>query len=157
MSLSADIEGIDQFKASMEGFRAALFDGTALLNIASQARDRVIVRTGAGKDIYNADFTPYSKRYRKMKEDRGIDGSVVDLKLTGQMLSDISLSSEGGEAAIFFNSAESEAKAAYHNGEEADNSMPQRAFFGLSGEDKDYIEGLFNEYADRVVKEANKG
>ncbi|MBI5903913.1 MAG: hypothetical protein HZB84_10590 [Deltaproteobacteria bacterium] len=141
----------------MEGFREAFFDDTALLDIAGEARDRVLVRTDAGKDIYGAEFTPYSRRYRKMKENSGIDGSVVDLKLTGRMLSDISFSSEGGEAAVFFKSAESEAKAAYHNGEDTGDSMPQRAFFGLSGEDKDYLEGLFNEYAGRIIKETNKG
>lgn len=156
MSFSADIEGLDRFKASMEGFMAAFFDDTAFLDIAREARDRVLVRTGAGRDIYGAEFTPYSRKYRKMKENRSIDGSVVNLKLTGQMLSDISLSSDGGEAVIFFNSAQSEAKAAYQNGEETGNNMPQRAFFGLSGEDKDYLEGLFNEYADRAIKEANK-
>ncbi len=156
MNLSADIEGLDRFKAYMEGFRAALLDDTALLDIAGEARDRVLVRTDAGKDIYGAEFTPYSGNYRKMKEKRGIDGSVVDLKLTGRMLSDISLSAEGGEAAIFLNSAQSEAKAVYHNGEETGDNMPQRAFFGLSDEDKDYIEGLFNEYAGRIIKETNK-
>lgn len=157
MSFSADIEGLDRFRASMEGLRAALLDGTALMGIAGEARDRVLVRTGSGKDIYGAEFTPYSRRYREMKDRRGIDGSVVDLKLTGRMISDISLGSEGVEAAVFFKGAESEAKAARHNGEEAGSSMPQRAFFGLSGEDKDYLEGLFNEYAGRVIREANKG
>lgn len=156
MSLSADIEGLDRFKAFMEDLRDALFDDTALLDIAGEARDRVLLRTAVGKDIYGAEFTPYSGKYRKMKERKGIDGGVVDLRLTGRMLADISLSADGGEALIFFNSAESEAKAAYHNGEDTGDSMPQRVFFGLSGGDKDYLEGLLKEHADRIVADANK-
>lgn len=157
MSLSADIEGFDGLKACMESVRKAVFDDTALMDIATQARDRVLIRTAAGKDAYGAEFKPYSTQYGRTKAKRGVDWKVVDLKLTGKMLADISMSADGGEAAIFFNSAESETKAAYHNSSDPGKGRVTRFFFGLSAEDKDFLEGLFVSKLDRALKDTNRG
>jgi len=68
-----------------DNFRVDLLRQSVLDKIAELIRERVIERTLDGKDYKGHIFVEYTERYAKQK---GVSVSDVNLKLSGEMLSD---------------------------------------------------------------------
>ena len=96
----------------------------------------VLKRTAAGKDKNGQPFHPYSAEYIR-SDDFGLTGksaSNVNLRLSGDMLADLSvLSARDGRIVIGFDSEEQRAKAHGHQtGKEGSGDLPVRDFLGIS-------------------------
>lgn len=96
--------------------------------------DKIKRRTAQGLDINNEFFASYSPNYEKT--------GTVDLKITGEMLSGLSVLSTGdGFIRIGFDSSRSNDKAAYiqqPRGQKLDK-QPIRRFVGISQRDLNII------------------
>lgn len=127
-------------------FGVDLSDNSSLANQIGQAIiDKMIKRTGEGKDIWNRPLDKYSKDYIESNEFQDADKSPSDINmtLTGDMLSDIDiLSFRGNKLTIGFNESVNQKKAANHsNGV----TVPKRFFFGITGSELDDIKRMFSD------------
>lgn len=100
---------------------------------------RILTRTSQGKDVNDNGFAPYSSGYAKRK------GSYVDLFNTGAMLGAVEHKTKSEtQTDIGIYSSEEAEIASYH--EQGTDTMPQRRFIGLSGNDQDdMVETIVND------------
>jgi len=151
MSLEARMDGIDKLRDFIEDVKKNLVNRKVLESMAADAKERVLERTAAGKDVHGAPFKPYSKPYRKAREKRGLSGKRVDLKSTGEMLGDISIESspDRGLSTVYFNDGKSALKAYSHH-----EGSAGREFFGLDRAGREAVERMLEEHIGEVIKGA---
>lgn len=101
--------------------------------------DTILKRTAKGKDIDNAPFKSYSKRYVNSEEFKlaGKSKSKVNMKLLGDMLADLDIiENKGNIIKIGFTDQEEIDKAYNHlTAKSKKNKMPQRKFFGVNDDE----------------------
>lgn len=114
------------------------------LAIAQKVIDHIIERTQSGADLNGKTFKPYSSEYKESAEYKILkSGGKVNMTLTGNMLGDIDVLSDGPNTIHYgFEDPEEIAKAYRHN--TGDAGMPKREFFGVTeGEARDLIMSEF--------------
>lgn len=155
MSFDLRVEGLEDIMDSFERIRKGLVSPEMLGRMAGHAKEAVVARTLSGKDVANAPFKPYSKKYGKTREKRGVNGTVVDLRFTGEMLGDIS-ARQGplrNESMVFFSSKKSAEKARCHQAGAGRNGV-RRRFFGLNTAEKQGVEQILEEHINGIIKDA---
>ncbi|MFQ5737115.1 MAG: hypothetical protein ACE5GY_09705 [Thermodesulfobacteriota bacterium] len=154
MTLNVNVEGLEGLKGLLAEIRNDLISGEILERMAMEAKDRVLERTSTGKDFENKAFAPYSKAYGKAREKRGLPGTTVDLRFTGEMLDDLTTSTDPakGESTVFFKDGKSARKALSHDGPGAGGV--RRRFLGLSSADRHAIREMLEEHIGEVIKDA---
>ena len=113
--------------------------------------DKILERTNSGKDKDGEGFTGYSTAYKKSLKFKIYDKTnKVNLKLTGQMQSDIDvIKVEATSVTIGFVNREEELKALGHiNGA---NDLPIRNFWGISQEEQyEIFKGVIKDIASEI-------
>ena len=66
------------------------------------ARELIIQRTRAGKDINKKAFTPYSQGYATQRRKAGLARVRVNLELSGNMLASIQIHAESDRVTLSF-------------------------------------------------------
>ena len=92
------------------------------------------LRTKAGKDFENRQFTKYSKSYEQFRKEKG-RSTTPNLEFTGEMLASMNYEVQrqnGLVGIIKFNNAAAAAKARKHNIEGVGRKKILRKFFALS-------------------------
>lgn len=111
----------------------------------------ILARTAEGRDVHGTAFEPYSTPYKKVREDKGLPTSRVDLFFTGQMTSSLTFDATRDAVQVFFmdtprrGGKATNAAVAYYNNE-------VREFFAISSEEQKEILDLANEYFKRVLE-----
>jgi hypothetical protein len=117
---------------------------------------RIRERTSQGLDINGNPFAPYKKGYIETDDFQIAKSSLVNLRLTGDMLADLVVLSHGkGFIKIGFESEESAEKAKWienPTGQKAGKQTP-RKFVGISDND---LNAIINRFSNRrTALEAN--
>jgi hypothetical protein len=119
--------------------------------IAEFAIFRILDRTSRGVDVNETAFKPYSPRYALFRQKKGLPTNIVDLTVTGMMLSSISYESDTRKARIFFQNITDRSdtpapmKAYFLNQE--------REFFAINDEDKERALAI----VERYIRRASRG
>jgi hypothetical protein len=66
------------------------------------ARERILQRTRAGRDVKGQAFAPYSEDYAAARRKEGIGRSGVKLELSGEMLRSIQIDAEDDRVTLSF-------------------------------------------------------
>ncbi len=156
MSFDLRVEGLEDIMDSFEKIRKGLLSPEMLGRMAGHAKEAVVARTLSGKDVANAPFKPYSMKYGKTRENRRVNGTAVDLRLTGEMLGDISVRQgpSKNESIVFIISKKSAEKAGRHQTGFGRNGV-RRRFFGLNTAEKQEIEDILEEHINGIIKDAH--
>jgi len=117
-----------------------------LKEIGKAIRDSIQAKTSRGVDTSGKRFSPYTPIYRRMKAFKGLY-PPVNLKLTGQMLGDLSQTENDRECRVGFKTTKSAEKATYNQ----EGSTP-RHFFDISPEANKEIDKLVNEFINDIFK-----
>lgn len=152
MSLEVNMESVEGLRDFLGDIKENLVDRDILEAMAAEAKRRVLERTGGGTDVHGAAFKPYSKAYRKLREKKGLSGTRVDLKSTGEMLGDIVTGARParGEATVSFSKGNSARKAGFHH-----EGRVRREFFGLDAAGREAIREMLEEHVGEVIKDAH--
>lgn len=145
---------IDQVRNNLGQFGAKVFDPT--LELATTARSMIRTRTRTrGIDMFGIKFRPYRESYKRVREARGRQTSVVDLELEKDMLNKMherwaSRSATSATAQIYFRDRVSEKKAIFH--QTALNLDRRREFFGLMPSEVEFLTRRFGEKSFALLK-----
>lgn len=142
------IDSADESSAKKRAWKKVFKENpSAVVEYGLRVVDEIISRTSTGIDINGKSFKPYSKSYKKSDNFKiyGKD-STVDLKLTGSMLADLSVTKTSSTSVLLhFPTGEENDKAARHN--YGLKGMPKREFMGISDEDSTKIlKGVVKDY-----------
>jgi hypothetical protein len=70
--------------------------------VGVMARELILQRTRAGKDVNKQAFTPYSQGYATQRRKAGLSRARVSLELSGQMLESIQVDAESNRVTLSF-------------------------------------------------------
>lgn len=70
--------------------------------VGVRARELILQRTRAGKDVNRRAFRPYSKGYATQRGNAGLSRVLVGLELSGQMLESIQVDAESNRVTLSF-------------------------------------------------------
>lgn len=127
MELSVQTTGMPEVIKMLEGMDH-LVDEQLLSLVGERVVSLILHRVSTGRDINDALFAPYSAKYKLFREEKGRQGSPVNLFFTGQMLGAMTHKIEGSDTVkIFFNHPLASAKAS--------GNQRTREFFGMSLEE----------------------
>jgi hypothetical protein len=138
MSDQIKFEGIEGLDKAIDGLVASIKRTPAnIVKVLSTVRNQMVFDTTSGIDVNGRPFTPYSIRYRALRQENSRQASPVSLTYTGGMLRSMKVFnvSNGGE--IRFDSGRENDLAVRHN---TGKGVPKREFFGLNSRNLDYIE-----------------
>lgn len=137
-----------------EVFGVSLTGNEALKQVIGQALiDRIIQRTESNKSVTGGQLKKYSKEYIESDEFKAFDKSAgdVNMKLTGDMLGTLDIiDSSGSKIKLGWDDSTQNAKAYNHN---VGDTVPKRAFFGVTKSD---IDSVKREFADEVNSSAKQ-
>jgi len=145
--VSKKIDKISAFLTSPIYFKPLLDE------IGQFAMTKIKVRTEEGRNVSGRYFKPYSKLYKKFREEHGHPTNRVNLTFTGSMLAsmtyDIKPGDGGPSVKVFFLNTEDETGT--KNPEKAFFLNEERRFFALSENDIKEIKKTVKSYYRRIV------
>ncbi|MBI1913044.1 MAG: hypothetical protein HYS21_13740 [Deltaproteobacteria bacterium] len=156
MSMDIEVIGLKEFDDAVESVRKTLVSEDMLIECAEAVKGNLLKRTSEARDKDGAAFEPYSKEYKKARRSKGRSAELVDLRMSGEMLRDISIKANGraGEAVIYFENQESEKKALNLQETGTGKRKIKREFFELSEADAAEVLDSFTRHVDEVLKDA---
>ena len=114
--------------------------------------DTIKDRTLKGKNVDGQSFSPYSNKYKLLREDKGLPSRVVDLFFTGSMMASMSYEIKDNDMHIYF--LPTRDKKGSLNPAKASGLNKKREFFALSlseiKEGQDFIEREMMKEIDRI-------
>jgi hypothetical protein len=110
-------------------------------------RDSIQSKTGSGFDINDKKFNPYSLIYKKFKQSRGLSGTLVNLRLTGNMLDNLKQQTSGNICKIFIQGGFNNQKANRNQ-----QGKKPRVFFGISTQAQQTIHDILEKRLQELLK-----
>lgn len=127
-----------------------------LARLAEAAKASILDKTSRGVDYRRRPFHPYSRSWKKRREERGLGTSRVNLRFTGKMLQGLSTEADpvNGECRVLFKDPDEAKKAYCHDVSGAGTSRIRRQFLGLDKKDATKLAEAVEQEALKAVEEA---
>jgi hypothetical protein len=135
------VVGLESVLLRLDGIRAFKGSKRLMEEIGSSVVEQILKRTAEGKDVSDANFTPYSEPYKKVRAKRGLPTDKLDLFFSGSMLSAMTYAAKKKSVRVFFMDTAGTSQGSrgttpsVSNAEKAVYNQERREFFGLSSED----------------------
>lgn len=144
------ILGLPGIQMKLDLLEANLFSKALMTEIGLFAMTRIKTRTLKGDDANGIMFKPYSDDYAAFRQEKGLPIDIVDLTLTGSMLSSMSLNADQKQVKLFFLNTKDPSGTS--NPKKAFFLHQDREFFALSEEDVTDIKKMVERYYNRIIE-----
>jgi len=129
------IKGLERLLTYMSGFDWVCAERFHM-EAAAYVKAQILMRTRAGIDADEHDFTPYSSYWKRVRDRVGLPTDRVDLFFTGSMLASMTWKANKDRAVVFFRPSKdrfgsSNPEKAFYN----HTKVGPRKFFAMSESD----------------------
>lgn len=147
--MSITTQGLTQTQLKFKKLKDQVIHKQILDEIGNFVIFNIQDRTADGKDVDGQPFTPYSKSYKMIREEKGLPSGKVDLFFTGSMMSAMTYVVKPNSVKIFFQSTQD--KKGSSNVDKAYYLNENRKFFSISYDQKIQIVNLYNKYIESII------